>query len=104
MRAWTVESLRTAGYRVVEAVDGEEALAIAERVRADALISDVVMPRLGGPELARRLRESRSDLPVLLVSGYAPAAGSPFVERAAFLQKPFTRAKLLDTLRRILDA
>jgi PAS domain S-box-containing protein len=104
VRGWTVESLRTAGYHVVEASDGEGALAIVARVRPDALVTDVVMPRLGGPELARRLRETRPDLPVLLVSGYAPGAESRFVDRAAFLQKPFTRAKLLDTLRRILDA
>jgi CheY-like chemotaxis protein len=97
--------LESAGYRVVIAVDGAEAL---ELVRArmhslDLVISDVVMPRLGGRELSRALREERPELPLLLVSGYAdPDAGKREPIGEALLSKPFSRADLLARVRLLL--
>jgi two-component system, cell cycle sensor histidine kinase and response regulator CckA len=70
------------------------------------LISDVVMPNVGGPELAARLAEDRPDLVVLYISGYAPdgalAARAPG-RGADFLQKPFTARQLATAARRVLD-
>ncbi|HTL05266.1 MAG TPA: PAS domain S-box protein, partial [Gemmatimonadales bacterium] len=82
------------GYEVVVAEDGEDALRrIAEGTAIDAVVSDVVMPGIGGVELVERLRAVQGELPVLLLSGYtgdevsATLAGNG---RQAFLQKPFS--------------
>jgi PAS domain S-box-containing protein len=96
------------GHRVFEAEDGEEALRVAEdRLHEiDVLVSDVVMPKLGGGELAHRLRQRRPELPVLFTSGYPQergvAGGSP-LGADGFLQKPFTRDELLEKLRETLQ-
>lgn len=100
--------LRTHGYTVLTAGNAEEALAQASRhfegIRL--LITDIVMPGTNGHELASRLSAQRSDLRVVFMSGYSEHA---ILERilaepgAAFLQKPFTPAQLLRTVRDVLD-
>lgn len=90
--------LKGAGYRVLVASDGGDAL-IASREHAgtiDLLITDVVMPRLGGLELATRLKAERPGLRVLLMSGYArvPDAASG-LDGVPFLPKPFSPAELI---------
>jgi PAS domain S-box-containing protein len=103
------EMLDTLGYRTIVASNGAEALelASAHAGRVDLLLSDVVMPRLGGRELAARLRERRPELPVIFMSGYTAdtilrqgisEAGGPF------LQKPFSAQQLARKLRETLDA
>lgn len=92
--------LTMAGYTVLAASDGANALAVAERHDGpiDLLLTDVVMPRMGGRELVAALRASRPDTKVIFISGYPSdeairaeiAAGS-----VAFLQKPFTNDELL---------
>jgi PAS domain S-box-containing protein len=95
------EFLRKSGYSVLIAADGNEALQLAEEHKGpiDLLLSDVVMPNLGGRELARRLTEPRPQMKVLFMSGY-PDHGTPSSEvvddSASVLQKPF----LLETLAR----
>ncbi|MBX9608480.1 MAG: PAS domain S-box protein, partial [Gammaproteobacteria bacterium] len=69
VRKLTRELLENDGYHVLEAADAEEALALALRHDFDLLLTDVVMPRMKGPELAQRLREQRPSLPVLFMSG-----------------------------------
>ena len=85
-------TLEQAGYRVITAADGSEALELARGEREiDLLITDVVMPRMGGIELRDRLREMRPSLRVLFVSGYAPdgvRTGS-LGEDDILLEKPF---------------
>jgi PAS domain S-box-containing protein len=80
------------GYRVVSAASGEEALESLEAETVDILFSDVVMPGLSGVELARRARQHRPDLPVLLASGYSEeivgAAGADF----EIVRKPYDLA------------
>ena len=73
LRTLTTRSLEAHGYRVLTAPNGEEALAVAARHDGaiDLLLTDVVMPEMSGPELARRLHESHLDIPVLFISGYA---------------------------------
>jgi PAS domain S-box-containing protein len=92
--------LSEAGYRVVTAADGEEALA---RVMAagdiDFVLTDAIMPRLGGPELIQRLQQVRPEMRVLQISGYTTDG-----ERGEdFIAKPFEPALLLRRVREILD-
>jgi PAS domain S-box-containing protein len=100
--------LRRQGYQVLEATDGAEALRMAEGHTApiNLLITDVVMPQLSGPDLARRLLQARPQLRVLYMSGYTGSALLPPDVQAkgtAFLQKPFTSEVLLRQVRAVLD-
>jgi PAS domain S-box-containing protein len=100
--------LASYGYAILEAANGQDALRVAADHQGpiDLLLSDVVMPHLGGPQLAKQLRAGRPDLKVLFMSGYADAGvlrqGGVETEHA-FLQKPFTPAALAQTVRDILD-
>jgi PAS domain S-box-containing protein len=97
------------GYTVLEARNGAEALRVyqAHEGRIDLILTDVVMPEMGGHELVERLRESRPDLRVLFMSGYAERAfisdGSMPVG-TGYLEKPFTVETLMRRLREVLDA
>lgn len=96
------------GYTVLEARDGEEALRLAHEsmVPPDVLLSDIVMPRLGGPELARRLRSDLPDLRVILMSGYTDDAyvlHGALEDDVRFLGKPFAPAELSGAVRAALD-
>ena len=107
VRDWIEEVLRSGGYRVLVARDGEEALSTFERSAhtIDLLITDVIMPRMGGLTLSEILSERRKDLPVLFVSGY-PDRNLPETEdgeSAYYLSKPFTASALLEKMRSVLD-
>ena len=109
VRSSTVRALRRAGYAVLEAVDGEDALqqiALLERP-VDMVVSDVVMPRMGGAELVRQLRHRWPQVGVLLTSGY-PGDAPDVVELETMglhvLEKPYTPSILLFELRLRLDA
>jgi len=109
VRRATTRVLRKAGYEVLTAVDGEDAIAIAEKHegRIDLLLSDVVMPKMSGPELAERMLAMRPDLRVLLVSGYAGDVvlkARPADARVRFLPKPFNDRTLAEHVRAHLDA
>ena len=101
--------LRRQGYEVLEAADGEAALRqVAGSSRPiDVVVTDVVMPRMGGKELASRLATSHPGLPVLFMSGY-PAGASvqkpEFEPGLTFLQKPYTPGELVLKVRALLDA
>jgi len=107
VRALAAHVLRAQGYQVIEASRGEEALEVYAR-HAGAihlLISDVVMPGLGGPELARQLSERDPNLPILFVSGcnkddadLSGIGGRP----PRFLAKPFLPAALVHAAREAL--
>jgi two-component system cell cycle sensor histidine kinase/response regulator CckA len=108
--------LARAGWQVMTASCGEEALAIAgpgdpgdaeegaAGVALSAVVSDVVMPGLDGPDLVRRLRATRPHLPALLMSGYADSALRAELASAdiTFLSKPFTMADLTRALEEML--
>ena len=90
--------LKGAGYRVLVASDGVEALRVSREHAGpiDLLVADVVMPRMGGMELAAGLVTERPRTRVLLMSGYAVDSGAPAVlAKVPFLAKPFTPAELL---------
>jgi PAS domain S-box-containing protein len=102
------DSLELHGYTVLEAVDGSEAIGICERREQilHLLVTDVVMPLMNGPELARRVARIRPELRVLFVSGYADRALVHQGQRdhlSAFLQKPFMPEVLAHRVRELLD-
>jgi two-component system, cell cycle sensor histidine kinase and response regulator CckA len=108
LRALISEILATAGYTVIEACDAEDALLkVARQSQApDCLLTDVVLPRLSGPELAERLRTERPDLAIIFMSGYRDEALSRhglLATRANFLPKPFGKAVVLRKLREVLN-
>jgi CheY-like chemotaxis protein len=101
-------ALERRGYHVLCASNGGEALELVRSTaaRIDMLITDVVMPTLGGPELALRLTALRPGLKVLFTSGYAQnQLGTQGVLRddVHFMQKPFTFALLAQRVRELLD-
>jgi PAS domain S-box-containing protein len=107
LRAVLVSTLTRHGYRVREAADGVEALAsIAAEGAPDVLLTDVVMPRMSGGELARLASEKHPGVRVVFMSGYA----ADILENAAlqqrsfpFLEKPFRTEQLLAMLRVVLE-
>ncbi len=108
VRALTRDVLEMHGYTVLEAQDPEDAVRIGETHPGpiDLLITDVVMPRVSGPELARRLRARRPALRVLCMSGYPEHADRPAGEAGwnGWLQKPFAPDGLMAKVRECLGA
>ena len=107
VRALTREVLGGAGYTILEAADGAEALLLCERHLGPIhlLLSDVVMPGMGGRELADRLSALRPGLKVLFLSGYADDAvvrHGVLASQVAFLQKPFSIESLTRKVREVL--
>jgi PAS domain S-box-containing protein len=108
IRALVRKILRRQGYVVLEASNGDDALKICagHKGKIDLLVTDVMMPRMSGRELADRLTALRPDLRVLYVSGYtddAMLSSGSFPSGTAFLQKPFTLGSLLGKVREVLD-
>ena len=96
------------GYRVLLACEGSEALRVSEEYEGtiDLLVTDLVMPEMGGREVARRLEAARPGLRVLYMSGYTENAISHhgvLDPGLAFLQKPFLSDALLRKVREVLD-
>jgi CheY-like chemotaxis protein len=108
VRTMARRSLSSAGFDVLEAANGLEALAlIAEHEWVDAVLTDLAMPKLGGRELAQRLSELRPGLPVIFMSGYTDddltrrgllEAGIPYLE------KPFSPEALARMMRAVLSS
>ncbi|MGH9672087.1 MAG: response regulator [Bryobacteraceae bacterium] len=99
--------LQREGYLVLDAGDGESAVALSDAYEGaiDLLLTDVVMPHMGGRELADELRRRRPGLKVLYVSGFTGEATVPQPRTGgdvAFLQKPFTRESLIVKMRELL--
>ena len=108
LRTLVAEGLRRHGYTVLTAEDPVDALSVATTHGAPIhlLITDLVMPKGTGAELAERLRESNGALRVLFVSGYAEESfldTLPEGPSNAFIQKVFTQEALLLAVRRLLD-
>ncbi len=106
VRWLAVETLERAGYAVLKAASGEEALRVADAYDGTihALLTDVVMPGIKGPELARRLRLARPSIRVLLMSGYAAdVVTKDDLTDAALLSKPFSPSALKTAVRQALD-
>ncbi len=107
VRLLTVRILERAGYSVLASIDAEQALALigdpAQRI--DALVSDVSMPGVSGPELARAARQARPGIGILLVSGFLPESepiDDLLAAGAEFVSKPVSASELLDHLHQVL--
>jgi two-component system, cell cycle sensor histidine kinase and response regulator CckA len=108
VRALAQAVLSSAGYRVFEAANAREALAISEAHagRIDLLLTDVVMPGMGGRELADRIAEARPESKIVYMSGHIPDLAMRHGVKAAdvaYLEKPFSALGLAQMVRSVLD-
>jgi CheY-like chemotaxis protein len=94
--------LEAAGYEVLVAADGQEALALFERTAVDLVITDVVMPGLSGSQVVSRMRMVHPGLPAIFTSGYTERPGA-LPPGAPFLSKPFSGRDLLTLVGETLD-
>ncbi len=95
LRSLAVASLKKLGYTVLEAGNGLEALAVVEKhpAKIDVVVADIVMPRMGGPELVEKLRAKRDDFAVIFMSGYTEASvleNAKIGSGSVLLNKPFS--------------
>jgi PAS domain S-box-containing protein len=110
VRAIICRSLRSRGYEVLEAKNGEDALMVAEKHKAPIhlVVTDVVMPEMSGTELYHHLRRWYPRMRILFISGYAkgaiPEEALEEGKVGGFLAKPFTIEQLLTEVRQMLDA
>ena len=109
VRGIAARLLRQRGYEVIEAADGEEALALAEEWagQIDMMISDVIMPGLDGPSLLKKARQYLGDAPVMFISGYAESDFSDLLQDekgVSFLPKPLDIKSLAERVKQELHA
>jgi signal transduction histidine kinase/ActR/RegA family two-component response regulator len=107
LRVLLRELLKGAGYTVLDAEAPDKALALVESTSTpiDVLLTDMVMPRMSGPDLARRVKAVKPEARVVFMSGYSEqVSGHTIDEGQVFLQKPFTMDALLRTIRQAVDA
>jgi two-component system cell cycle sensor histidine kinase/response regulator CckA len=106
VRAVAERALTRHGYSVVTAESGEAALEFLDKgEHIDLMISDVVMPTMDGPTTVRAARQTRPDLPILFISGYAEEQlrKSIDIPNVSFLPKPFSVQQLAETVRDVLN-
>jgi CheY-like chemotaxis protein len=101
--------LRNGGHTLLLACDGQEGIEVASKHDGviDVLVTDLVMGRMGGIELAKRLAEARPELRILFISGFAWDNSLPAIDPARgidFLQKPFAPDALVEAVQRLLRA
>jgi len=106
VRELAVEFLTSAGFRVLTAQDGQEALETAQRFgkSIEIVLTDIVMPKMRGPELALRLQKLLPHVKILYMTGYLEQSDSAFLEGALYLQKPFSRESVLQHLHQVISA
>lgn len=106
VRAFSARALTNKGYHVLEASSGEHALEVLEGQdeTVDLMVTDVIMPGIDGPELARQVLEKLPNLPVIFVSGFTEDRfKEEFGDNAFFLPKPFTLQQLAQTIKDVMD-
>ncbi len=105
VRMMLVDVLDDAGFKVMEAAHADEALHILATVPdVQVVVTDVEMPRgsINGFELARRVREDRQDIGVVIASGRVAPAPGELAEGAYFIEKPLYPERLLELIRALL--
>jgi hypothetical protein len=107
LRILTRELLARAGYEVLEANDGVEAVRVSKDFEGEIhlLMTDIIMPRMRGPEVAKRIMEQRPGIAVVFLSGYTEDAllQMEHIGPIALIEKPYTADVLLRTARQLLD-
>jgi CheY-like chemotaxis protein len=107
VRSLTSEFLKSAGYHVLTAKDGVDALDVSERLGGSIhlLLTDVVMPKMRGTELAQRLKADHPNLRAVYMSGYLEldTCSWEILEKAMVLQKPFSRDMLIRQIGEAFD-
>ena len=98
MRTLLRAILLQAGYGVISAEDGQEALDLSRAYTdtIDLVVSDIVMPRMNGAQLAEHIHKERPSTPVLLMSGHASGALMEYATSRDFIQKPFAPKQLIE--------
>ena len=108
MRAVAERALVRAGYTVTTASDGEEGLGIVANgdTQFDLIVSDVVMPAMDGPAMARAIRNVRAHVPILFMSGYAEEQlrNEIDIENMYFIPKPFSVQQINAKVAEVLSA
>ncbi len=94
--------LKNAGYGVMEAADGLQALSLLEKLHCDLVISDILMPNLNGYALVSRIRAKWPNMPIILMSGYlSPDAAKAMLNGSVdFIPKPIDPKTLIETIQR----
>ena len=111
VRNWVSSALKSLGYNIIEAEDGERALDMVVNDnlldKIDLLISDIVMPAMSGEELADNIKEIKTSIKVILCSGYTQTRvyeGDKYRQNEYyFLSKPFTIKELEKSIRIVLQ-
>ena len=107
VRVVTRRALENAGYTVLDAVSGHDAIRVAASYAGtiDAIVADVVMPGMSGPACVQRIRARWPDVPVLYISGHSDEVLDEHgVDRTRnFVHKPFTPSDLMRAIRDLLD-
>lgn len=109
IRSMVSDALTIYGYKVIEASNGEEAIQESAKFSGDIhlLITDLVMPKMGGRELAENLRPFHGDMKILFMSGYTAQAAynlNVLEQDVPFIHKPFSVDHFLTKVRELLDA
>jgi two-component system cell cycle sensor histidine kinase/response regulator CckA len=109
VRLFSARALRNKGYKVIEAKSGEAALEVINGggEKVELLITDVVMPRMDGPSLVKRVRELYPDMKVIFISGYTEDAFRKRLDRDGdihFLPKPFSLKQLATKVKEVMLA
>ena len=105
LRTFTCALLQRSGYTVLEASDGEAAIALAQQYQRPIhlLLTDMIMPGMNGPSVAEKLASLRPESKVLFMSGYTGFVGRGLIAPgSALISKPFTREELLRKIRQVL--
>jgi two-component system cell cycle sensor histidine kinase/response regulator CckA len=109
LRALAAEALKRLGYQVLPAGNGLEALVVADQHPGEihVVVTDIVMPRMGGPEMVEKLRRKRSSFSVIFMSGYTEAAvleNANIGKEAILLNKPFSTETLVRKMREVQES
>ena len=110
VRSLSGRVLREQGYTVLEAISGVDAMQLVQRFpdrKIDLLLTDVVMPQMGGKELSEKIKTLKPGVKLLFISGYTDEAvvrQGILDRKIPFLQKPFTPQALASKVREVLDS
>ncbi len=97
--------LREAGYEVMWANTGQQAVELLARTAFDLLVADLYLPDMDGLEVVRLARSQRPPVPVIVITGYSSVSSAIAALRlgtADYLEKPFTEQEIIDCIRRVL--